>query len=89
MYDLTAPEDVDVVAEVLRETGGRGADVVIDCGGSQSSIDVAVKAVRPGGMIMNVAAWAQPPTIDLNAMMFKEVTLGSTCLRTFITCVYP
>ncbi|KAI0329792.1 L-threonine 3-dehydrogenase [Cubamyces sp. BRFM 1775] len=80
VYDLTAPGGVDVAAEVLRETGGRGADVVVDCGGSQSSIDVAVKAARRGGMIMNVAAWTQPPTVDLNTMMYKELTLGNSII---------
>lgn len=75
VYDAAA--GTDVVAETLKATNGSGADVVVDCAGSQSTLDTALKAARPGGTIMNVAGWTTRPTIDMNLMMMKELVLAS------------
>ncbi|KAI0634574.1 L-threonine 3-dehydrogenase [Trametes polyzona] len=77
VYDVSTAE-TDVVAETLKATNGRGADVVVDCAGVQSTLDIALKATRPGGTIMNVAGWTKSPTIDLNLMLFKELVLDNS-----------
>ncbi|TFK82887.1 alcohol dehydrogenase GroES domain protein [Polyporus arcularius HHB13444] len=73
-----AHSGVDVVAETVRETKGRGVDIVFDCGGSQATIDTALASVRPGGMVMNVAMWKDKPTIDMNLMICKEIVLAQS-----------
>ena len=82
VYDLAAPDSVDVAAEVIKATG-RGVDVVIDCAGAQASMDTSLQAVRPGGMIMNVASWSVRPTIDMNLMIGKEAILASASTRPY------
>jgi S-(hydroxymethyl)glutathione dehydrogenase / alcohol dehydrogenase len=42
----------DVIAVAKRETGGRGADVVIESAGSASAFRVTTEAVRPGGQVI-------------------------------------
>src|SRR6266478_6208062 len=42
----------DAIAAAKRETGGRGADVVIEAAGSASAFRVTTEAVRPGGQIV-------------------------------------
>src|SRR5450631_2032217 len=42
----------DAVAAAKRETGGRGADVVIEAAGSATAFRVTTEAVRPGGQII-------------------------------------
>ena len=42
----------DVVAVVKRETGGRGADVVLEAAGSAQAFRITSEAVRPGGQII-------------------------------------
>jgi S-(hydroxymethyl)glutathione dehydrogenase/alcohol dehydrogenase len=42
----------DAIAAAKRETGGRGADVVIEAAGSASAFRVSTEAVRPGGHII-------------------------------------
>ncbi len=42
----------DVIAAAKRETGGRGADVVIESAGSASAFRVTTEAVRPGGQVI-------------------------------------
>ncbi|OJT03695.1 (R,R)-butanediol dehydrogenase [Trametes pubescens] len=76
VYD--ASTGIDVVAETLKATNGRGADVVVDCAGSQSTLDTALKATRPGGTVMNVAGWTARPTIDMNLMLMKELVLANS-----------
>ena len=72
---------VDVVAETLQSTDQRGVDVVFDCAGTQATIDTATQAVRRGGMIVNLAVWADKPMVDMITLLFKEVVLASTYLN--------
>jgi L-iditol 2-dehydrogenase len=64
------------VAKVLEETGGRGADVVIECTGVMASIADAIRMVRFGGRIVlfgitNATSGALP----FYDLYFKELTL--------------
>ncbi|KAI0357734.1 NAD(P)-binding protein [Trametes cingulata] len=76
VFDLTHP-GMDVCAETLKATGS-GADVVVDCAGTQLTLDTALVAVRPGGRIMNLADWQIKPVIDMTLMLFKEIVLTSS-----------
>lgn len=44
--------DNGAVAEVKSQTGGRGADAVFECAGSEVSIRLALEATRPGGQLV-------------------------------------
>ncbi|KAH9848121.1 chaperonin 10-like protein [Lenzites betulinus] len=77
VYDA-ADAGTNVVAETLKSTNGRGADVVIDCAGRQETLDTALWAARSGGTIMNVAGWTTTPTINMGLMLIKELTLGNS-----------
>ena len=49
----------DVVAEVLRITGGKGADLVYDSTYTQSSYDVSAKVVAAGGVYIRLGTELQ------------------------------
>ena len=49
--DLAIPSDGEAAARILSETGGVGADVVLDFVGVQPTVNLAVAAVRGGGAI--------------------------------------
>lgn len=49
--DLALRGDSAATARILAETGGRGADVVLDFVGSQPTVDLAISVVAPGGAI--------------------------------------
>ncbi|RPD60647.1 alcohol dehydrogenase GroES domain protein [Lentinus tigrinus ALCF2SS1-7] len=72
VYDPTAP-NADVPAAIRKATGDRGADVVFDCAGTQRTLDTAFQTVRPRGNIVNVAVWEKRPTLDIDAVTYKEV----------------
>ncbi|KAH9848120.1 alcohol dehydrogenase GroES domain protein [Lenzites betulinus] len=77
VFDPTA-KGVDVPAETIKATSGRGADVVFDCAGAQITMDTAFLAVRPRGYIMNIAFWGTRPQLDIASLTFKEVTFSSS-----------
>src|SRR5262245_5132135 len=77
--------DVDLVARhpAQREAGERlGSgfaladeyDVVVDCAGTQSSLDAAIARVRPGGKVVVPGTWFDPVSVGTDLMM-KEVHL--------------
>lgn len=49
--DLALPSDAGAAARILEETGGKGADVVLDFVGVQPTVDLALAVVRGGGAI--------------------------------------
>jgi NADPH:quinone reductase-like Zn-dependent oxidoreductase len=69
----------DVVAAVKRETGGRGADVVVDCVGERTW-ERTLRAVRRGGRIVVCGATTGPQaSFDLRRLFWRQWSiLGST-----------
>jgi L-iditol 2-dehydrogenase len=61
----------DPVAEVKRMTGGKGADVAIDAGGTTSSIRQAVDVLRKGGRV----AFTGVPTEGDTALPMQKIVL--------------
>jgi NADPH:quinone reductase-like Zn-dependent oxidoreductase len=69
----------DVVAEVRRETGGRGAHVVVDCVG-EATWSGSLRALRRGGRLVICGATTGPSvSLDLRRLFWHQWTiLGST-----------
>lgn len=44
----------DLVAKVMELTGGRGADVCIDCAGFSATVDCCLSCAKPAGMVIIV-----------------------------------
>ena len=73
---LLDPSAVDPVRQILADTGNRGVDVAIDCGGKHDSINQCIHAVRNAGRVVVTAI---PPgvrvPIEFSPMRRKEITL--------------
>ncbi|MFJ5717621.1 zinc-binding dehydrogenase [Neobacillus sp. NPDC093127] len=69
---------VDVVEEVKAATNGNGADVVFEVAGNNITANQMIHACRTQGQIVVVSVFKQPPTIDLAAMHFRELSLTTT-----------
>lgn len=76
VFDPTS--GTDIPAAVHAATGGRGVDVVFECVGTQSTLDIALKAVCAKGVITNVAFWRDKAIVDMGLLMDKEISLLST-----------
>lgn len=73
-FQTIAPEENSTDA-ILRWTHGKGADFVFDCAGNQSVVDVLPDVVRINGRIIIVAGYKDPPSMDFQKGMFRELTI--------------
>ena len=51
---------------VLDRTGGRGADVVVDCSGVSETFPEALRLVRPGGVVVEAGAFVDVGSVHVN-----------------------
>ncbi|MFQ5894683.1 MAG: zinc-binding dehydrogenase [Nitrospinota bacterium] len=79
---LAIPSDrTDPVQEVLRATGGRGADVVFEAAGGSpreglagdEALQQALRMVARRGRLVGIAHYHEPVRLDLNALRKKQV----------------
>jgi threonine dehydrogenase-like Zn-dependent dehydrogenase len=57
----------DIVAEILKLTGGRGVDVAIEALGQQSTFEAALRVLKPGGTLSSLGVYSSDLTIPLSA----------------------
>jgi 2-desacetyl-2-hydroxyethyl bacteriochlorophyllide A dehydrogenase len=65
----------DPVAEVLRLTGGRGADLVIESSGNSATPNQSLSMVRRGGTVLFLGFYKDPVPFDLGRANREEVNL--------------
>ena len=59
--------EVDVVDEILKLTGGRGVDAAIEALGQQSTFESALRVLKPGGTLSSLGVYSTDLVIPLNA----------------------
>ena len=57
----------DVVDEIMKLTGGRGADSSIEALGLQSTFESALRVLKPGGTLSSLGVYSSDLTIPLSA----------------------
>ena len=68
----------DFAAKVMEMTGGRGADVVIDCAGFSSTMQQATRCAKPAGTVVLVGLGGSSlDGLDGNMITSKELTIRS------------
>jgi len=65
----------NAVDQILRLTGNRGVDVVIDASGSPKAIQQALEVVRPGGRIVLVGYPPSEVPIIVDKILMKELDI--------------
>jgi len=74
-----SPRETDVVAEVLRQTDGRGADVAFEAAGFPPTVATAIGSVRKGGSVALVGNLTPQVDLPLQAVVTRELTLYGSC----------
>ena len=59
--------DVDVVDEIMKLTGGRGVDASIEALGLQSTFEQGLRVLKPGGTLSSLGVYSEDLTIPLSA----------------------
>jgi L-iditol 2-dehydrogenase len=75
VLDASAASPVPAILEL---TGGRGADVTIECSGALQAPQQCAEVTRRGGKVVVVAFYPGPVTIDLSAVVRKDITIHTT-----------
>jgi (R,R)-butanediol dehydrogenase/meso-butanediol dehydrogenase/diacetyl reductase len=66
------PDAGDVGEQVHDLTGGRGADIAIDCVGVEPSLNSALRMTRRGGRVVLVGIFTKDPTIEIGRIGLDE-----------------
>jgi L-iditol 2-dehydrogenase len=74
------PDEVDVVAEIMQATGGRGVDVAFEAAGAEETPDQAARVTRPGGRLV-VAGIPSDDTMTLTASVVRRKGLTIKLVR--------
>ena len=70
------PREVHAPTFIQDHTGGRGADVVLECVGALPAFDSAVDMVRAGGRVSVIGVYSEPEhTIPMNLIFTKGVDI--------------
>jgi alcohol dehydrogenase len=84
--DLTINNgSADAVAEVMKMTGGLGADVAIEAVGVPETFELAAAVVRPGGHVANIGVHGKPVTLHLEKLWIRNVTITTGLVDTYTT----
>jgi 2-desacetyl-2-hydroxyethyl bacteriochlorophyllide A dehydrogenase len=65
----------DPVADLVERTGGARADVVFDAAAVPAVARILPQLVRPGGTVALVGVYEGPTPVDLQSLVFREVTM--------------
>lgn len=73
--DVINAKDSDTVAEIMKITGGKGADVAIDCSGNQYAENNALDSVRPHGRVAFIGENSKAAIDPSNQFIRKQISL--------------
>jgi L-iditol 2-dehydrogenase len=77
--EFLSADDPNLLAEIVRHTGGRGADLAVEAVGIQASVQLAIGAVRKGGQVTLVGNLAPHVQLPLQAVVTRELTVRGSC----------
>ncbi|MEW6266970.1 MAG: zinc-binding dehydrogenase [Thermodesulfobacteriota bacterium] len=66
-------EEQDLPREILELTKGQGADVALECSGSQAAVNTCFELIKKGGRYTQVGLFGRPITIDFEKVALKEL----------------
>ncbi len=70
--DFTAEDPVEAIRE---RTGGRGADVALECSGDPQAVGRCVEMVRKGGRVAVIGIPLEPAPVPLRRLVLDEIEL--------------
>lgn len=71
--DFTQTEPVDAIREL---TGGRGADVALECSGDPEAVGRCVDMVRKGGRVAVIGIPLEPAPVPLRRLVLDEIEVA-------------
>jgi alcohol dehydrogenase len=75
----------DAMASVMKLTGGRGADTVIEAVGIPATFELCEKIVAPGGVIANIGVHGTKVDLHLENLWDRNITITTRLVDTVST----
>ena len=69
----------EMVNEVLRQTNGRGVDLVLEAVGRDETVTAAIDAVRKGGTVTLIGNITPQVTLPLQKVVSRQIRLQGSC----------
>ena len=69
----------ELVQEILRRTGGRGVDLVLEAVGREETISASIASVRKGGTVTLIGNISPEVKIPLQVVVSRQIRLQGTC----------
>jgi L-iditol 2-dehydrogenase len=63
---------------VMELTHGKGADVVMECSGSQSAVNSGIKLLKSEGTYTQVGLFTKPVNMDLDSVVYRKLKIESS-----------
>jgi threonine dehydrogenase-like Zn-dependent dehydrogenase len=88
--DATQLDDDEIVARVREHTGGRGADIVLDCSGVPETFVTSLRMVRVGGTVVEAGAFVDlgpvpvNPNADICTKNVNVLGIGGETLESYL-----
>lgn len=76
---IRAGDGVDVSARVRDETGGLGADVVLEAVGVEATVGMSLESVRKGGKVTLIGNVTPTVQFGLQSVVTREIDVLGTC----------
>jgi len=77
--DTINSKSTDAAAAIRELTGGRGADVAIECVGATDPIRTAIASVRKGGAVTLVGNIAPTAELPLQSVVTRQIRVQGSC----------
>jgi L-iditol 2-dehydrogenase len=68
-----------LIAEILRQTNGRGVDLVLEAVGRDETVSAAVDCVRKGGTVTLIGNITPQVTLPLQKVVSRQIRLQGSC----------
>jgi len=80
------PSASDITAPTLEATNGKGVNVSFEAAGTQGTLDAAILGCRARGRVVVVAGWEKPPTVDMNLVLLREISITGQAASIQLKC---
>ena len=69
----------DLIAQVMKLTGGEGVDIVLEAVGRNETVAASIDAVRKGGTVTLIGNIAPEVTLPLQKVVTRQIRLQGSC----------
>lgn len=73
--EVLTTDNMDLTSYILKETDGKGADVVFDCTGAASAINQGINCLKRMGNLIQVGLTKPEISINYNILPLKEISI--------------